>query len=113
MNFSNDSAPLSLEYLLSLLSISQFSNDNHIRKEMESNKNTLKNFKNNIINKLKENLLYYFDSPETLLNFKHSKEDEYFDFYKNIDCEIFLSSQNIKIKKKFYLKNQIMISLLK
>ena len=51
------------------------------------------NLKKKNLNKLKEKLLYYYASPEILLNFKKNEEEKY-DFYKNLDCENFLSSQD-------------------
>ena len=96
LDLSNDLNLLSLE---SLLSISQLSDTNDSKEETRTTKFTLKDFKNKNINKLKENLLYYYASPEILLNFRSDGGEDNFDFYKNLDCENFLSSQKEIIKK--------------
>ena len=56
-----------------------------------TNKFTLKDLKKEKINKFKENMLYYFSAPETLLNYKSCLDQEtYYNFYKDFDSEQFL-----------------------
>ena len=91
-----DFSASSLEYLLS---IPQRINPENNNEEEESNKLSLYEFKQKNLNKLKEDLLYYYSSPDTLLNFKSSIEEEkIYDFYKNIDCENFMADQKERIK---------------
>ena len=97
----------SLQYLISLNQTNVLSND--ISEEYK-NKLSLYDFKKNNLNKLKEDLLYYFSSPETIVNFQNNSEEELYDFYKNLDCENFISSQNERIKiilSKSYFDSQM------
>ena len=58
------------------------------------------------INELKENLIYYFSSPESLSNFKSIRQEEInYDYYKNLDCQNFILSQKNKFKKIISILN--------
>ena len=86
----------SLEYLLSNLQITS-SDDNN--KEINKNKFTLFDFIQKHLDNLKEDLIYYFSSPEILLHFKDSMDKEIkYDFYKDLFCENFLKEQKERFK---------------
>ena len=69
-----------------LLSISQILNYEDINKERIQKKLTLNDFQQRNIKNLKEDLVYYFSSPESLSNYKNIFEEEIkYDFYKDLD----------------------------
>ena len=94
-----DSEIPSLENIISLSETINLLNE-----ENEDNKRlTLSQFKAKNIELLKEELLYYYLSPENLVDFTYNIVDneKNYDFYKNIDCENFLSAQ--KKREKIFL----------
>ena len=115
LNIPQSFTTSSLEFLLS---IPQRIDPADKNEEDDNNKLSLNDFKKKNLNKLKEDLLYYYSSPDTLLNFKSSIEDEkIYDFYKNIDCENFMTAQKERIKailsqSKSNLDSQMKISKL-
>ena len=81
----------SLEYLLSLPQIIYSDNDD----EKDSKKKfSLIDFVKSNLNNLKEDLIYYFSSPESLSHFKSSFEEEInYEFHKDIDIQNFITIQ--------------------
>ena len=108
-------ASSSLEYLLS---IPERINPDSNNEEYDNNKLSIYDFRKRKLDKFKEELLYYYSSPDTLLKFKSSIEEEkFYDFYKNIDCENFMDAQKERIKailsqSKSNLDSQMKISKL-
>ena len=83
-----------------LLSISQILNYEDINKERIQKKLTLNDFQQRNIKNLKEDLVYYFSSPESLSNYKNIFEEEIkYDFYKDLDSENFISAQNERFQR--------------
>ena len=88
----------------SILSLDRTSLNND--DEKTTNKITLTDLKKEKINKFKENMLYYFSAPETLLNYKSCLDQEnYYNFYKDLDSEQFLyqkeaSKEFLKVSQK-------------
>lgn len=85
----------SFEYLLSTPEII-----NDVNKESIEYKKklTIFDFQKRNINNLKEDLIYYYSAPESLMNFKSSLDEEIqFDFYNDLDSENFLDIQKRKI----------------
>ena len=71
----------------------------NIDKEDIENKLSLLDFKRRNINKFKEDLLYYYSSPEILKKFKTSiDEEKNYDFYKDLDSENFIIEQKKRIE---------------
>ena len=86
----------SLEYLLTTHQITK--SDEAFQEE---NKKilTLIDFQKKNINNFKEDLIYYFSSPESLKHFKNSLDEEIkYKFYKDLDCENFISAQKERFK---------------
>ena len=86
----------SLEYLLTTHQITK--SDDAFQEE---NKKilTLIDFQKKNINNFKEDLIYYFSSPESLKHFKNSLDEEIkYKFYKDLDCENFISAQKERFK---------------
>jgi len=93
----------SLEYLLST---PQIANSNSESQEESKNKLSIIDLHKRNINELKEKLIYYFSSPESLLHYKSClEEDIKFDFYRNLDCENFLTAQNERFKQIISISN--------
>ena len=66
------------------------------------------------MDKLNEDILYYSSSPETLLNYKKSIDEESnYEFYKDLDCENFLTSQKERNKIISSISNLNYDSLIK
>ena len=87
----------SLEYLLSIPGITISDNDN---KEENKNKLTLVDFQKRNLNNFKEDLIYYFSTPESMKHFKNSLEEEIkYEFYKDLDCVNFISVQKERFKR--------------
>ena len=108
---NNSSISSSLEYLISTPQITNSSSDNQ---EVDLNELTLIDFKRRNLNNLKEDLLYYFSSPETILHFKSIVEEEnIYDFFKDLDCENFLDAQKERIKKILSVYNSDLDSQMK
>ena len=85
----------SLEYLLLEPKVT---NDENINEETKK-KLTLIDYQKRNLNNLKEDLIYYFISPELLSSFKgRLEEDLKYDFYRDIDCENFLAAQKERFK---------------
>ena len=99
-----------LEYLLSLPQTLNINDEN----EEDKKKTTLLDFKVKNIDKLNEDILYYCSSPETLLNYKKSIDEESnYEFYKDLDCENFLTSQKERNKIISSISNLNYDSLIK
>jgi len=93
----------SLDYLLST---PQITNSNSESQEESKNKLSIIDLHKKNINELKEKLIYYFSSPESLLHYKSCLEEEIkFDFYRNLDCENFLTAQNERFKQILSISN--------
>ena len=105
----------SLEYLLSIKEITNCQNDN---KEEPKSVFTLIDFTKRNLNYLKEDLIYYFSSQESLLYYKNCFEEEIkYEFYKDLNSENFFITQKerfklILSKSKQNLNPQIKISKL-
>ena len=88
----------SLEDLLSTPKITDANVNVEDDKDKENNL-TRTEFKKKHINKLYEDMLYYFSSPEILKNYKSNIEEEKnYDFYKDIDSENFIIEQKERVK---------------
>ena len=84
------------DYLLSTPNIVNSDNDNQ---KINKKKFTLKDFLKRNVNNLKEDLLYYFSSPESLLNFKNSLDEGIkHDFCKDLDYKNFLITQKERFR---------------
>ena len=84
-------------------------------KEEKNDNQTLFEFKKNIINKLYEEILLYFSSPELWKKFKSGlldKEKNY-EFYKDFDSEKFMIVQKERIKKISKLPKKKLYSRIK
>ena len=87
----------SFDYLLSIPYLVD-SDDNN--PDENTNNISLKEFKKRNIDNLKEDLIYYFSSPESILHFKSSLEkDINYEYYINLDCRNFLIAQKVRFKK--------------
>ena len=86
----------SLENLLSIPQIIDSIGEN----EEERKKNiSLEDFHKNNLNNLKEDLVYYFSSPDSLKRFKSSNQEEIkYDFYSDLNCQNFSVAQNARFK---------------
>ena len=78
--------------------------------DIDYNSLKLIEFKKNLINKLKEDIIYYCASPQKLLNYKKIEPTEKeFEFFKDLETENFLISQkerfDIILNKKDFPKN--------
>ena len=94
---SNDTSKYkSLEYLLSIPQIIYSDNDN----EKDSKKNfSIIDFVKANLNNLKEDLIYYFSSPESLSHFISSLGEEInYEFHKDIDFQNFITIQKERFK---------------
>ena len=84
-----------------LLLTPKIKDENIGKKEDKEKENdlTLIEFKKKNINKLYEDMVYYFSSPEILKKYKSNiDEEKYYDFYKDLDSEIFTIEQKERIK---------------
>ena len=99
----------------SLENIICYTHSGFYEEKEKTNKLTLNDFKEENINKLKEDILYYYLSPKALLNYKQNSDNEErnYEFYKNLDYENFMSNQkeseNIFLsasKSKLFLKQK-------
>ena len=90
----------SLEDLLSSPKIFKIKDKNIVEEDNDKESNlSLSEFKKKHINKLYEDMLYYFSSPEILKNYKSSIEDEKnYDFYKDLDSESFVVEQKKRVE---------------
>ena len=96
LNTDNSINSNSLEYLISTPQIINTPGDQEEKKK----KLTLIDFQDKNLNKLKEDLILYFSSPESLAHFKTSLDEETkYDFYKDLDCENFIIAQIERFKK--------------
>ena len=87
----------SLEYLLSIPQITDSLEDNQ---EENKSKFSLLDFIKDNLNNLKEDLIYYFSSPESLSHFRSSLDEEIrYKFYKDLDSENFIISQKGRFKQ--------------
>ena len=85
----------SLEYLLS--KPQEIGNDNEIKNKT---KLSLIDFQKRNLDNLKEDLIYYFSSPESISHFKSSLDEEIqYEFYKDLDSENFLIAQKERFKQ--------------
>ena len=83
----------SLEYLLSISGITNTDT------EENKNKLTLVDFQKRNLNNFKEDLIYYFSTPDSLKHFKNSLDKEIkYEFYKDLDCINFISAQKERFK---------------
>ena len=86
--------------------------ENEIQEETR-NKSTLNDFQERSLNLIKEDLFYYFSTPESLSHFKNNLEEEFhYEFYTDLDCQNFLLAQKERFKKILYF-SQINLSSLK
>ena len=84
-----------------LLLTPKIKDENIGKKEDKEKENdlTLIEFKKKNINKLYEDMVYYFSSPEILKKYKSNiDEEKYYDFYKDLDSVIFTIEQKERIK---------------
>ena len=113
-NVINQEMNLNSNSLESLLSIHQISNFGEINQEMRSKKYTLNDFFQRNLNDLKEDLVYYFSSPDSLIHYKNNSEEEIkYDFYKDLDSENFLSAQLERFKRILSLSKSNLDSSMK
>ena len=93
---NNDNNYMSIEYLLSIPQIINDDKDNE--KELKTNF-SLTDFVKSNFNNLKEDLIYYFSSPESLSHFRSSLEEEIsYEFYKDIDFQKFITIQKERFR---------------
>ena len=86
--------------LESFLSIQQITNFGDIKQEMTRKKYTLNDFYQKNLTDLKEDLVYYFSSPDSLIHYKNNSEEEInYDFYKDLDSQNFISAQLERFKR--------------
>ena len=89
--------PNSLEYLISIPQIINFGDFNQ---DIDREKISLNEFQQMNLDKLKENLVYYFSSPESLAHYKNILEEENkYDFYKDLNSENFISAQKERFNR--------------
>ena len=101
---SNDTSSYkSLEYLLSIPQIIYSDNDD----ENDSKKNfSLIDFVKSNINNLKEDLIYYFSSSESLSRFKSVFGEEInYEFHKDTDFQNFVTIQKERLKLLYQNQN--------
>ena len=85
-NVINQEISLNSNSLESLLSIQLISDLGEINQEIRRKKYTLNDFFQRNMSDLKEDLVYYFSSPDSLLHYKNISEKEIkYDFYKDLD----------------------------
>ena len=88
-NKKNVNNSKSLENLLSINEITK--SDKEYQKETKK-KFSIYNFLKTNLNNLKEDLIYYFSSPESLSHFKSNSEEEIkYEFYNNLHCQNFIA----------------------
>ena len=99
-NEINQEMNLNSNTLESLISIQQITNFGDINQEMTRKKYTLNDFIQRNLTDLKEDLVYYFSSPDSLIHYKNnSKEEIKYNFYKDLDSENFISAQLERFKR--------------
>ena len=107
----NSIDPKSLEYLLSTPQITN--SDDELQKENKTYLNLI-DFQKGNLDDLKEDLIYYFSSPESLKHFKSSLDEEIkYEFYKDLECENFISAQKERFKQILSIKKSDMDSKMK
>ena len=86
----------SLENLLSIPQIIDKIGENEEERKKDI---SLEDFHKNNLNNLKEDLVYYFSSPDSLKRFKSSNQEEIkYDFYSDLNCQNFSVAQNARFK---------------
>ena len=99
-NEINQEMNLNSNTLESLISIQQITNFGDINQEMTRKKYTLNDFIQRNLTDLKEDLVYYFSSPDSLIHYKNNSEEEIkYDFYKDLNSENFISAQLERFKR--------------
>ena len=102
----NNQNKITLEYLLSTPQIVDSDEDNEEKKE--------NNLKLKDINKAKEDLVYYFSSPESLLNYRNCLEEGFnYEYYKDLDYYNFIIAQKERIKLILSISNSNIDSQIK
>lgn len=94
----------SLESLLSINQIDDSIDDNEQKKKK---KFSLFDFHRRNLNNLKEDLIYYFSSPESLSNFRNSFDEGQinYDFYINLELENFMIAQKERFRRILEISN--------
>ena len=99
-NVINQEMSLNSNSLESLLSIQQISDLGDVNQEIRRKKYTLNDYFQRNMNDLKEDLVYYFSSPDSVIHYKNNSEEEIrYDFYKDLDNENFISAQLERFKR--------------
>ena len=102
----NNQNKKSLEYLLSTPQIEDSYEDNEEKKEV--------NLQLKYLIRAKEDLVYYFSSPESLLNFKSCLEEEFnYKYYIDLDFYNFIIAQKERIKLILSISNSDIDSQIK
>jgi len=93
--------------LESLLSINQIDDSIDDNEQKNKKKFSLFDFHRRNLNNLKEDLIYYFSSPESLSNFRNSFDEGQinYDFYINLELENFMIAQKERFRRILEISN--------